>query len=65
MLVSCKRLGGGFGGKIDQCNMVSTAAAVAAQKLRRPVRVQLDLADNMKIVGGREPHLCTYKAGAP
>ncbi|KAG0710872.1 Xanthine dehydrogenase [Chionoecetes opilio] len=61
--VSAKRLGGGFGGKIDQCNIVSTATAVAAYKTRRPVRVQLDLADNMTIVGGREPYLCTYKAG--
>ncbi|XP_063842980.1 xanthine dehydrogenase/oxidase-like isoform X2 [Scylla paramamosain] len=61
--VSVKRLGGGFGGKIDQCNIVSTAAAVAAQKMRRPVRVQLDLSDNMRIVGGREPYLCTYKVG--
>lgn len=61
--VSVKRLGGGFGGKIDQCNIVSTAAAVAAQKMRQPVRVQLDLSDNMKIVGGREPHMCTYKVG--
>lgn len=63
--VSAKRLGGGFGAKIDQCNIVSTACAVAAQKMRRPVRVQLDLSDNMNIVGGREPYLCTYKAGTP
>ena len=65
MHVSVKRLGGGFGGKIDQCNMVSTATAVAAQKMRRPVRVQLELSDNMRIVGGREPYMCTYKAGVP
>lgn len=59
--VSCKRLGGAFGGKIDQVNIVSTAAAVAAYKTRQPVRVQLDLGDNMTIIGGREPYLCTYK----
>ncbi|MPC17990.1 Xanthine dehydrogenase/oxidase [Portunus trituberculatus] len=63
--VSVKRLGGGFGGKIDQCNIVSTATALAAQKMRRPVRVQLELSDNMRIVGGRESYLCSYKVGAP
>lgn len=61
--VSCKRLGGAFGAKIDQCNIVSTAAAVAAYKTRQPVRLQLSLSDNMTIIGGREPYFCTYKVG--
>ncbi|XP_042860846.1 xanthine dehydrogenase/oxidase-like [Penaeus japonicus] len=61
--VTVKRLGGAFGAKIDQCNIVTTAAAVAAQKVRKPVRVALDLDANMTIIGWREPYLCTYKVG--
>ncbi|KAK3879999.1 hypothetical protein Pcinc_015481 [Petrolisthes cinctipes] len=61
--VSCKRLGGAFGAKIDQCNIVSAATAMAALKTRRPVRVQLDLSENMTIIGWREPYLSTYKIG--
>lgn len=56
-----KRLGGGFGAKIDQCNLVSTATALAAQKFRRPVRVALDLETNMTMVGWRDPFYFTYK----
>lgn len=59
--MSCKRVGGAFGAKINQGKIVSTAAALAAYKTQRPVRLMLDLSDNMTIIGGREPYLCTYK----
>ncbi|XP_069995409.1 xanthine dehydrogenase/oxidase isoform X1 [Penaeus vannamei] len=61
--VTVKRVGGAFGAKIDQCNLVTAAAAVAAQKVRKPVRVALDLDANMTAIGWREPYLCTYKVG--
>lgn len=62
--VSCKRLGGGFGAKIDRCNIVATAAALAANKVHKPVRISLGLQDNMTIIGWREPYLCTYKVSS-
>nr|XP_053653015.1 xanthine dehydrogenase/oxidase-like [Cherax quadricarinatus] len=61
--VSVKRIGGGFGGKIDRCNIVAAAAALAAFKVNQPVRISLDLGTNMTAIGWREPFLCTYKVG--
>jgi len=58
-----KRLGGAFGGKINLQNSVATAAAVAANKLRRPVRLWVPLEDNMCMLGKRNPYLFDYKIG--
>jgi len=60
--VTVKRLGGGFGAKISRVNLPVCAAATAAHVFRRPVRVCLDLASNMAVVGGREPYQATYEA---
>ena len=54
------RLGGAYGGKINRCTMVSTACAVAANKVRRPVRIIMSLQDNMEMVGKRNPYLFSY-----
>ena len=56
-----KRLGGAYGGKIYNPNSCATAAAVAAQKLKRPVRLWLNLEDNMKMLGKRNPYVFDYK----
>lgn len=61
--VTVKRIGGAFGSKIDRCNIIATAAALAAQKTRKRVRVSLDFDVNTTLVGWREPYVCTYKAG--
>lgn len=61
--VSVRRIGGGFGGKISRQHVVVTACAVAARKLKQPVRVVLDLNTNMTIVGWREPYLSKYEVG--
>lgn len=56
-----KRIGGGYGSKISRQHVVSTAAAVAAWKLRQPVRVVVDLNTNMTYAGWREPYLAQYE----
>ncbi|XP_070000799.1 uncharacterized protein [Penaeus vannamei] len=61
--VSVKRIGGGYGSKISRQHVVSTAAAVAAWKLRQPVRVVVDLNTNMTYAGWREPYLAQYEVG--
>jgi xanthine dehydrogenase molybdopterin-binding subunit B len=43
--------------------MVATAAAVASKKLRRPVKLSLDINTNMEMVGKRHPFRCDYKVG--
>ena len=60
--LTVRRLGGGFGGKISQPNNVAAACAVAAAKLRRPVRMVMDLKTNMEMLGKRLPYLVKYKA---
>ena len=60
--IRVRRLGGGFGGKISQPNNVAAACAVAATKLRRPVRMLMDLRTNMEMLGKRLPYLVQYKA---
>mmetsp|Transcript_3006 Transcript_3006/g.4567 ORF Transcript_3006/g.4567 Transcript_3006/m.4567 type:complete len:1061 (-) Transcript_3006:635-3817(-) len=63
--VTCKikRLGGGFGGKESRNIFISTTVAVAAHKLRRPVRISLDRDVDMLTTGTRHPFLGKYKVG--
>ncbi|CAL4088500.1 unnamed protein product [Meganyctiphanes norvegica] len=61
--VSVRRIGGGYGAKISRQHIVSGAAAVAARKLKRTVRINLDLHANMAIAGWREPYLSKYEVG--
>ncbi|KAK4325143.1 hypothetical protein Pmani_004297 [Petrolisthes manimaculis] len=61
--VSVRRLGGAYGSKISRQNLVSTAAAVAARKIQRPVRLVVDLNTNMTCAGWREPYYSKYEVG--
>ncbi|XP_060736363.1 xanthine dehydrogenase/oxidase [Tachysurus vachellii] len=58
-----KRMGGGFGGKESRSTLLSTAVAVSAQKVKRPVRCMLDRDEDMLITGGRHPFFGRYKVG--
>jgi hypothetical protein len=58
-----KRMGGGFGGKETRSVFVSTATAVAAHHLGKPVRCVLDRDVDMVASGGRHPFLGRYKVG--
>ncbi|TVU44679.1 hypothetical protein EJB05_04128, partial [Eragrostis curvula] len=61
--VITRRVGGGFGGKAMKATHVACACAVAAFKLRRPVRMYLDRKTDMIITGGRHPMKAKYSVG--
>nr|GMD24413.1 abscisic-aldehyde oxidase-like [Ipomoea batatas] len=58
-----RRVGGGFGGKAVRAMPISTACALAAYKLNRPVRIYLDRKTDMIMAGGRHPMEVTYSVG--
>jgi xanthine dehydrogenase large subunit len=51
--VVCRRMGGGFGGKESQSALFACIAALAASRLRRPVKLRPDRDDDMLITGRR------------
>ncbi|XP_065638429.1 abscisic-aldehyde oxidase isoform X2 [Quercus suber] len=61
--VITRRVGGAFGGKSIKAMPVATACALAAHKLRRPVRIYLDRKTDMIMAGGRHPMKITYSVG--
>ncbi len=61
--VECRRMGGGFGGKETQAGHLAVWAAVAAQKLKRPVKLRLDRDDDFMITGKRHPFAYSYQVG--
>lgn len=58
-----KRMGGGFGGKESQAAPFAAMAALAAHKLKRPVRICLTKDDDMIMTGKRNPFENEYKVG--
>lgn len=60
VIVSTRRLGGGFGGKVYNTKGIVGACAVAANALNQPVRLILDLESNMKMKGRRPPYYFRY-----
>ncbi|CAN4120096.1 unnamed protein product [Withania somnifera] len=61
--VITRRVGGGFGGKAIRAMPVSTASALAAYKLKRPVRIFVNRNSDMIMTGGRHPMKVTYSVG--
>uniref|UniRef100_K3WQ61 FAD-binding PCMH-type domain-containing protein n=1 Tax=Globisporangium ultimum (strain ATCC 200006 / CBS 805.95 / DAOM BR144) TaxID=431595 RepID=K3WQ61_GLOUD len=61
--VKVQRVGGGFGGKLTRCAVNAGAAALAATKHRRTVRVLNDRSADFRLVGGRENMKGTYTVG--
>jgi xanthine dehydrogenase large subunit len=51
--IECRRMGGGFGGKESQSAIFACIAAVAAQRLQRPVKLRPDRDDDFMITGRR------------
>ncbi|AGA24702.1 molybdopterin cofactor-binding domain-containing protein [Singulisphaera acidiphila] len=54
------QIGGGFGGKQNRACFIAAAAAVAAHKLRRPVRIVYDRQTDMQMTGKRHPYRSDY-----
>ncbi|KAL2731325.1 xanthine dehydrogenase [Vespula squamosa] len=61
--VRVKRLGGGFGGKESRPHMLAIPAALAAHRLRKPIRCMLDRDEDMMMMGTRHPFHFKYKVG--
>ncbi len=61
--VECRRMGGGFGGKETQAGHLAVWAAVAAHKLRRPIKLRLDRDDDFMVTGKRHPFAYDYTVG--
>ncbi|KAK4050059.1 hypothetical protein OIO90_005249 [Microbotryomycetes sp. JL221] len=63
IVAKAKRIGGGYGGKESRTALVSTVAAVAAKKFRRPVRIMLDRDADIRISGQRHPFRAEWSVG--
>ncbi len=61
--VDTTRLGGGFGGKEDQAAMWASMAALAAFKLKCPVKCMPHRMEDMRMTGKRNPYKSDYKIG--
>ena len=61
--VEVRRMGGAFGGKETQGALPAAAAALAAAKLRHPVKVFLDRDDDMELTGKRHDFEIAYDVG--
>jgi len=63
VVVTCLRMGGGFGGKESQSNPIAAIAAVAAQKTGQSVRLRLKRNHDMIVTGKRHGFLGKYRVG--
>jgi len=61
--VEMRRMGGGFGGKESQSALYACVAAVAAQRLRAPVKIRLDRDDDFMATGKRHCFHYDYEVG--
>ena len=61
--VECRRMGGGFGGKETQAGQLAVWSAVAANKLKCPIKLRLDRDDDFMITGKRHPFAYDYTVG--
>ena len=61
--VHVRRLGGGFGGKESNASWIAAAAALAAVKTGRPVKLRLPRKTDMAVTGKRHPFLFRWDVG--
>ena len=63
VVVECRRMGGGFGGKESQSGMWAACASIAAARLKRPVKLRADRDDDMIVTGKRHCFHYEYEVG--
>jgi xanthine dehydrogenase large subunit len=63
VVVTCKRMGGGFGGKETQAAQPAMFAALLAARTGRPVRFVYSKDDDMRYTGKRHPFKIAYRVG--
>jgi xanthine dehydrogenase large subunit len=63
VVVECRRMGGGFGGKETQMTLFACVAALLARKTGRAVKLRLDRDDDMRSTGKRHAFAHRYDAG--
>ncbi len=63
VVVECRRMGGGFGGKESQSALWAACAAVSAAHLKRPVKLRADRDDDMMVTGKRHCFFYEYEIG--
>jgi xanthine dehydrogenase large subunit len=61
--VSCRRMGGGFGGKESQSALPAAVAALAARATGQPVKLRYDRDDDFMITGRRHGFEFDWEAG--
>ncbi|CAH2247060.1 jg23904 [Pararge aegeria aegeria] len=61
VVAKVKRIGGGFGGKESRPSLLALPVAIAAYKLKKPVRAVFDRDEDMQVTGHRHPFLIKYK----
>ncbi|MGW8392901.1 xanthine dehydrogenase molybdopterin binding subunit [Pseudoduganella sp. HUAS MS19] len=63
VVVECRRMGGGFGGKESQSALWAACAAISAARLKRPVKLRADRDDDMMVTGKRHCFYYEYEIG--
>ncbi len=63
IMVECRRMGGGFGGKESQSALWAALAAISAAHLKRPVKLRADRDDDMLVTGKRHCFQYGYEVG--
>lgn len=63
VVIECRRMGGGFGGKESQPGQIAAIAAIGAWHTGRPVKLRLDRDDDMVMTGKRHDFRIDWEAG--
>jgi len=63
VVVECRRMGGGFGGKESGSVLFACNAALLAQKTGRPVKLRVDRDDDMVMTGKRHDFETAFDVG--
>ncbi|MEP7328913.1 MAG: xanthine dehydrogenase molybdopterin binding subunit [Betaproteobacteria bacterium] len=63
VVVECRRMGGGFGGKETQMSLFACAAALIARRTGRAAKLRLDRDDDMRSTGKRHAFTYQYDVG--